>query len=56
MRTTPDSTEETAFLEQSGAESGALAPDLLALVTAWPDLPDHIRAAIRALVTSAAGA
>lgn len=55
IRTAPASAEETVLLEQGGAESGALPPDLAALVAAWSNLPDHIRAAIRALVTTAAG-
>ena len=43
-----------------GAESGApaalaLDPDLSRVVAAWPTLPDHIRAAIRALVGITAG-
>jgi len=45
-----------------GAESGALPagavpdPELAALAAAWPTLPDHIRAAIRALVGAGAPA
>jgi hypothetical protein len=54
---TPNSTGKHALRDQSGAKSGApiaetqpIDPDLTALVAAWPKLPDHIRAAIRALV------
>ena len=36
-------------------EGGILDADLAALVAAWPTLPDHIRAAIRALVGITAG-
>jgi len=36
-------------------EGGILDADLAALVAAWPTLPDHIRAAIRALVGTVAG-
>ena len=32
------------------SEGGVPDADLAALITAWPTLPDHIRAAIRALV------
>jgi len=45
--------------DQSGAECGAVGapkstfgPELAAVVEAWPELPEHIRAAILALVTS----
>ena len=34
------------------SEGGTTGPDLAALVTAWPALPDHIRAAIRARVAA----
>jgi hypothetical protein len=51
-----NSPTKTALLATGGAESGALPPELLALVEVWPKLPEHIRAAIRALVTSAASA
>jgi len=37
------------------SEGGTADAELAALVAAWPNLPEHIRAAIRALVTSAAG-
>jgi hypothetical protein len=30
-------------------------PDLAAVVTAWPDLPEHIQAAVLALVRTARG-
>ncbi len=37
------------------SEGGMLDADLAALVAAWPTLPDHIRAAIRALVGTVVG-
>jgi hypothetical protein len=47
-------------LDQSGAECGALgaqnaplAPDLAAVVDAWPKLPDAIKAGILAMVLAA---
>ena len=36
------------------SEGGVPDADLAALITAWPTLPDHIRAAIRALVGTVA--
>ena len=43
---------------EGGAESGALAqlaldPDLSRIVAAWPNLPEPIKAAMRALLGSA---
>jgi hypothetical protein len=55
-----ESPENPALLGQGGAESGAplpgnpdIAPDLLAIVDAWPRLPESIRAGILALVRAA---
>ncbi|MCE9566704.1 MAG: hypothetical protein K8U57_32265 [Planctomycetes bacterium] len=38
-----------------GSEGGIPDADLARLVVAWPTLPEHIRAAIRALVGTVAG-
>lgn len=50
---------KTPILQTPRAESGALDsrksspdPDLARVVEAWPELPEHIRAAIKALVDS----
>jgi hypothetical protein len=40
--------------ESRESEGGIPDADLAALVAAWPALPDHIRAAIRALVGTVA--
>jgi hypothetical protein len=52
--------KKTALLEQGGAESGApilanlsIAPELAALIDAWPSLPEPIKAGILALVRAA---
>src|SRR5262245_19931287 len=62
IRTLPKSPAKTALSAQGGAESGArtpanpnLDPGLASLIDAWPNLPEPIRAAIRALVGSAKG-
>jgi hypothetical protein len=59
-RTCRDSQEKTALLEQGGAKSGAptfanlsIAPELAALIDAWPNLPEPIKAGILALVQAA---
>jgi hypothetical protein len=42
--------------EQAGAETGApaaIAPDLAAVIAAWPTLPDPIRRALLALIGGA---
>jgi len=36
-------------------EGGPVDPELAALVAAWPTLPDHIRAAVRALLGTVTG-
>lgn len=55
-------TGETPFSETGGAESDALGaqsalidPELLALVEAWPELPEAIKANILAMVRSHQG-
>src|SRR5262249_19739209 len=56
-RTSREIPSETIHLEGGGAESGAPAttdPDLAVLIAAWLNLPEPIRAAIRALVGRAA--
>ena len=56
-RTTCEFAGETTLSDRGGAESGALltlAPELAALVAAWPTLPDPIKSAIRALVGTVA--
>jgi hypothetical protein len=54
-RTTAVFSANSAILDQRGAKSGALAsvnPDLASVVTAWPHLPDAVKAAVLALVQS----
>jgi len=48
---------ETAIVDQSGAECGALspenasiAPELQAIIDAWPSLSDNVKASVLALV------
>ena len=36
------------------SEGGIVDPELAALLSAWPKLPEHIRAAIRALLSTVA--
>lgn len=57
---TPLMLSRTAISEGRGAKSGARRapgcnsdPDLASVVATWPNLPEHIRAAIVALVRSA---
>jgi hypothetical protein len=61
-RTQQGISEKTALLAQAGAESGALTPTsphidpaLTALISAWPTLPEAIRAGILAMVRAAGG-
>jgi hypothetical protein len=56
-RTPRENPEKTTVSEQGGAESGAHAapmtvsnPDLAAVVTTWPKLPEAVRAGIVAMV------
>jgi hypothetical protein len=37
------------------AENPAIAPELEAIITAWPNLPEHIRQEIKALIESCKG-
>ena len=57
-----DFPEKTTVSEQGGAESGAHAapiavsdPDLRAVVSAWPELPEALRKGIVAMVKAASG-
>jgi hypothetical protein len=57
IRTHHESPQETALLQENYAKNGALPlndPVLVALVEAWPTLPEAIKAAVRALVESVA--
>jgi hypothetical protein len=52
-----ENTGNTEIRNQSGAESGALGareapldPDLLAVVDAWPALPESVKAGILAMI------
>jgi hypothetical protein len=60
IRTTRNSRVKTALSRQGGAKSGARtettvphAPELLALIEAWPRLPDALKAGILAMIRSA---
>ena len=55
------SSGKTPLSQSDGAESGAVGapdrptdPDLQHLITAWPDLPDAVRAGITAMVQATA--
>jgi hypothetical protein len=47
---TPISTSGGAKSDAPDAPKPVLEPDLTKIVKAWPQLPDHIKAAIKALV------
>ena len=58
----PVSASETPISEKRGTESGTpdaqntpLEPDLALIVDRWPNLPEHIRQAVRALVRNGQG-
>jgi len=58
IRTPREFSEKTALSPEGGAESDApiaTDPHLTLLLTAWPTLPDPIRAGILALVRAAGG-
>ena len=64
IRTRPESTENLAALKERGAETGAQPitginrvadPELAALVAAGPSLPEPIRRAMLALLSSVKG-
>ena len=50
--------QKTPLLKQGGAESGALSGDderLRVLLESWPDLPESVKDAVRALVLRSLG-
>jgi hypothetical protein len=58
----PESLDNSHVPESRGAESGALggdsipfSPDLVQVITAWPQLPEAMRAGIVAMVRAAGG-
>jgi integrase len=50
LETPTKSAGNTLVSETGGAESGAIDPDLAAVLTAWPTLPEHARRAVLAVV------
>ena len=54
LEQTPLAGPKTPISQTGGAKSGALDdriyPDLAEIVKAWPELPEHIKASILALV------
>jgi hypothetical protein len=38
-----------AFKKQPKIDTSELSPDLVEIITLWPELPEHIKAAIKAL-------
>ncbi|MCH7685408.1 MAG: hypothetical protein IH899_01785 [Planctomycetes bacterium] len=62
LERTDDSTGNNVIQGQGGAESGAVGaqsalmdPDLRAVIEAWPELPDAVKAGILAMVRAAGG-
>jgi len=56
IRSTTKNTHTSADFETSGTESGTPEPfdtDLMAIVNAWPTLPDAMRSGILAMVNAA---
>jgi len=58
----PQTSEKTTDSQPDGAESGAPAaraaisdPELVALIDAWPDLPEPVRRGILAMIEAAKG-
>jgi len=41
-----------AFKKQPKIDTSELSPDLVEIITLWPELPEHIKAAIKALIQS----
>jgi hypothetical protein len=60
LERTANSSGNTGHSEKGGAESGAscgdsrpIDPDLMAVIAAWPDLPETVRQSIMAAVRAA---
>jgi hypothetical protein len=49
-----DSRKSISTSQATQIDAPNLPPDLAEVVTVWPELPEHIKAAIKALVQSAA--
>jgi len=48
-----DSRKPTSVPDQARFDTSGLPSDLAEIVVVWPDLPEHIKAAIKALVQTA---